>query len=220
MIEAIFFDFDGTLADTAPDLVAATNLQRVRAGLAPLPFEELRPFTSQGSPGLLKKALNLSPDDAQYASVREQFLADYQASNTQHTKLFTGIPEILNMLEQRHIKWGIVTNKQAALSIPIFKHFGFDKRSAANICGDTAARAKPYPDPLLLAAERAKVNPANCIYVGDDERDIIAGKAANMKTIALSYGYCPNPELIPQWQADKIVDRPEDLLTTILDFIA
>ncbi len=136
---------------------------------------------------------------------------------TDETVLFDGIPELLNQLEQLGFQWGIVTNKAENLSFPIFKYLKLHNRSIANICGDTAARPKPFPDPLFLAAEHAKVAPEECIYVGDDERDIIAGKAAGMKTIAISYGYWPDITSIPNWQADAIADSPKTLFSAILN---
>ncbi|WP_159990981.1 HAD-IA family hydrolase [Pelistega ratti] len=219
MIQAVFFDFDGTLADTAPDLVNAANQQRLYAGLSPLPFEALRSSSSQGAIGLLKTALNLTPEDPLYEATREQFILDYTKCMTDKTALFDGIDTLLTTLEEKGLRWGIVTNKAERLSFPIFRHLNLEQRSAANICGDTAARPKPYADPLLLAAEKAGVLPAHCIYVGDDERDIQAGKAAGMKTIAVTYGYSPTPELIPQWGADIIVDSPDALLATILGMV-
>ncbi|WP_071058556.1 HAD family hydrolase [Pelistega sp. MC2] len=215
MIKTVFFDFDGTLADTAQDLVQAANKQRIRAGLLSLPFESLRGYASQGSPGLLKAALNLSTEDANYPSIKEQFLADYFDCMTDKTVLFEGIAELLDTLELQQISWGIVTNKAENLSFPIFDYLGLTHRSIANICGDTAARPKPYPDPLLLAAQKAQVSPHECIYVGDDERDIIAGKAAGMKTIAVGYGYGPDLKTISQWNADKVVTSPCELWDTI-----
>lgn len=215
MIKTVFFDFDGTLADTARDLVVAANQQRTRAGLTALPFEALRNFSSQGARGLLKQALNLDTADAQFDVVRNQFLQDYYACMTDRTVLFPGISELLEQLERAGYRWGIVTNKAENLSFPIFDHLALTKRSVANICGDTATRAKPFPDPLLLAAERANVNPQDCIYIGDDLRDIIAGKAANMTTIAVRYGYCDQAEDINAWQANLTVDTPEQLWPAI-----
>ncbi|MDO5679658.1 MAG: HAD-IA family hydrolase [Pelistega sp.] len=215
MIKTVFFDFDGTLADTARDLVAATNLQRERAGLEPMPFEELRGYSSQGAGGLLKKALGLEKTDAAFEATRQQFLQDYYACMTDQTVLFPGITELLKQLENNGYTWGIVTNKAENLSFPIFDHLGLTQRSIANICGDTAARPKPYPDPLFLAAERAQVEPQDCIYIGDDARDIIAGKAAGMATIAVRYGYCDQPEEIASWQANITVDTPEQLWQAI-----
>lgn len=215
MKKTVFFDFDGTLADTARDLVAAANQQRIRAGLEPLPFSALRHYASQGAPGLLGAALGLTTTDTSYMHIRAQFLEDYYAHMTDQSTLFDGIPTLLSRLEQEGYLWGIVTNKAENLSFPLFKHFGLYHRSVANICGDTATRAKPFPDPLFLAAERAGVAPEDCIYVGDDERDIMAGKAAGMKTIAVTYGYCPNHTIIPTWGADCIVHTPDELWEAI-----
>ena len=215
MIKTIFFDFDGTLADTSRDLVAATNLQRERAGHEVMPFEQLRCHSSQGAGGLLKKALGLEKTDSHFESVRQQFLQDYYACMTDQTVLFPGIAELLEQLESSGFTWGIVTNKAENLSFPIFDYLGLTHRSIANICGDTAARPKPHPDPLLLAAERAKVSPEQCIYIGDDARDIIAGKAAGMATIAVRYGYCDQPEEIASWQANLTVDTPDQLWQAI-----
>lgn len=216
MIKTVFFDFDGTLADTAQDLVGAANQQRIRAGLPPLPFDSLRTFSSQGAPGLLKAALGMETTDPRYEATRAQFLADYYAHMTDKTVLFDGIAELLDQLEATGFQWGIVTNKAENLSFPLFKHYGLYERSVANICGDTAARAKPFPDPLFLAAQHAQVRPEDCIYIGDDERDIIAGKAAGMKTIAIAYGYWPDTTTIPDWNADIIVDSPQTLFAAIL----
>lgn len=215
MIRTVFFDFDGTLADTARDLVAATNQQRTRAGLEPMPFEQLRGYASQGAGGLLYKALNLEKTDPNFPPIRDQFLQDYYACMTDQTVLFPGIAELLDTLEQNGFAWGIVTNKAENLSFPIFNHLGLTQRSVANICGDTAARPKPYPDPLLLAAERAKVLPEHCIYVGDDGRDIQAGKAAGMATIAVRYGYCEQVAEVDAWQANLTVDTPDQLWQAI-----
>lgn len=215
MIRTVFFDFDGTLADTARDLVAATNQQRIRAGLEPMPFEQLRNCSSQGAGGLLRKALGLEKTDSAFEQVRDQFLQDYYACMTNETVLFPGIAELLNQLDNYGFNWGIVTNKAENLSFPIFDFLGLTQRSVANICGDTAARPKPYPDPLLLAAERAKVAPQHCIYVGDDARDIVAGKAAGMATIAVRYGYCDEQDEITSWQADLTIDSPDQLWLAI-----
>lgn len=216
MKKTVFFDFDGTLADTAHDLVGAANQQRIYRGLEPLAFEQLRPYSSQGAAGLLLGALGFTVDHPEYAATRNQFLKDYYAHMTDKSVLFDGVSDMLDTLEAKGFQWGIVTNKAEVLSFPLFKHFGLFERSVANICGDTAARPKPYPDPLLLAAQYAQVPPQSCIYAGDDIRDITAGKAAGMKTIAIAYGYHPDPDTITQWQADAIAHSPAELLSLIL----
>lgn len=219
MRRIVFFDFDGTLVDSAPDLAYAANLQRIRKGLPALEYAALRPYASQGARGLLGAALNLQPGHTEYEMVRQQFLQDYKNCMTTNSRLFTGITELLDKIEQNNIGWGIVTNKAKDLSFPLFDHFQLTTRSVANVCGDTTPYAKPHPAPLLHAAQLANSLPEHCIYVGDDERDIIAGKAANMATIAVSYGYCNNTDKIHDWQADMIVDKVNELWDAITHLI-
>lgn len=204
----ILFDFDGTLADTARDLALAANMQRERQGLAALPYEQLRPLASQGARGLLRVALGLTPEHAEYEAHRLQFLADYEQHMNTYASLFPGVPELLDSIEAQGHAWGIVTNKLEYLAKPLIRHLGLEARSAAIVGGDTAGYAKPHPAPLLYAAKAAGFEPGHCIYVGDDERDIVAGKAAGMATIAVSYGY-GEADQIPGWQADAIADTPQ-----------
>lgn len=211
MSKLVLFDFDGTLADTAPDLAAAANRQRERQGLAPLPFETLRPLSSQGARGLLKASLDIDPDHPHYEMHRTQFLADYEQNMTVLTRLFPGVPELLLALKQQGYRWGIVTNKVEYLALPIVRHLELHTECAVTVGGDTAGHAKPHPAPLLYAAEKTGFAPQQCVYIGDDERDILAGKAAGMPTIAAAYGYC-NPKLVSAWQADAIANQVDDLL--------
>ncbi len=213
MPNLILFDFDGTLADTAPDLAAAANLQRTRRGLDPLPYETLRPVASQGARGLLRVALDLTPQDTEFADTRDQFLQDYAAGMDRESRLFEGVPELLARIDAAGLRWGIVTNKVAWLAEPLIASLGL--KSAVVVCGDTTAHAKPHPMPLLHAAEQVGVEPANCVYIGDDLRDIQAGKAAGMPTIAAAWGYCGDAEPVAQWQADHISQRPLDVWTAI-----
>ena len=202
MTALILFDFDGTLADTAPDLGAAANRQRTRAGLEPLPLEVLRPYSSAGARGLLRCALNLMPTDASYEAHRVQFLKDYEAAMTVDTCLFDGVPELLAQIKNEGMAWGIVTNKATYLATPIVKALGLAQECAVLVCGDTTAHAKPHPLPLLHAAQQAGYDVERCLYVGDDLRDIQAAQAAGMPSIAAAYGYC-GPEHPPEtWQAD------------------
>lgn len=217
MRKLILFDFDGTLADTAPDLALAANLQRERQGLPHLPYEQLRPLASQGARGLLRVTLGLTPEDAAYESHRLQFLADYERCMDQNSDLFPGIRELLDTLTANGHAWGIVTNKLEYLARPLIRHLGLEEQSAAIVGGDTAGHAKPHPAPLLYAAREADFEPAHCIYVGDDERDIVAGRAAGMPTIAVSYGY-GLPEEIPGWQADAVADSPAAIWQAVQDF--
>lgn len=219
MRRIIFFDFDGTLVDSAPDLAYAANMQRSRKGLPALAYEKLRPYASQGARGLLKAALDLHPEHNEYEQVRQQFLQDYKNCMTRHTHLFNGIETLLNRIEQNNLAWGIVTNKAENLSFPMFDHFQLTSRSIANVCGDTTPYSKPHPAPLLHAANIANSKPESCIYIGDDERDIMAGKAANMATIAAAYGYCDNKEEIRNWQADIIVNQVDEIWDAIIHLI-
>lgn len=205
----VLFDFDGTLADTAPDLAAAANKQRVRIGLDPLPESDLRAYSSYGARGLLKAALGVETTDPEFPGLREQFLADYEAGMTDNTVLFPGIRELLDTLKANGFEWGIVTNKVEYLAIPQAVFLGLHNDCVVTVGGDTTDHIKPHPAPLLYAAEKADIDPAQCIYVGDDERDIIAGKAAGMATVVATYGYCgPETAAIRGWQADGIADSP------------
>lgn len=211
----ILFDFDGTLADTAPDLAAAANMQRLDQGLPALPAETLRPMASHGARGLLGLALGLMPDSDGYEVAKRKFLADYEQNIAVHTVLFPGVQRLLDDLDARGFKWGIVTNKMTRLTLPLVKHLALDHASVVVVCGDTTPFSKPHPEPLLHAAREAGYSPEHCIYVGDDLRDIVAGKAAGMKTIAAAYGYCGQGDPASAWQADELVDTPADLLAAI-----
>ncbi len=211
----VLFDLDGTLADTAPDLGAALNRVLEEEGLAPLPMEATRPVTSQGVRGLLRVGLGIGPDDINYQSLAQRVLKHYAAGICRHTRLFDGMPDVLATLESRGIKWGIVTNKHARFTEPLVDALGLMQRAACVISGDSAAHPKPHPAPLLMACERANVAPTHCIYVGDDLRDIQAGKAAGMRTIAAAWGYLGESEAIHEWCADHIAPTPETLLDVV-----
>ncbi|MER1939601.1 HAD-IA family hydrolase [Castellaniella sp. FW104-16D08] len=206
----ILFDFDGTLADTAPDLAAAANLQRGYRGLPALDYALLRPHASHGARGLLKAALDIDASHADYEQCRQQFLQDYAKTMLEHARLFAGIDELLEQLFQAATPWGIVTNKTEALTLPMVHHLGLESRCCVTVGGDTTAHTKPHPEPLLHAARQTGFLPQHCLYVGDDERDILAGKAAGMATVAAGYGYCSldDPE---RWQADAVAHQPADL---------
>jgi len=206
----ILFDFDGTLADTAPDLAFAANLQRARRGLPDLDARLYRPHASHGARGMLHIALGLGPDDMDYAGARHDFLADYARHMTRDTRLFPGMAQLLKTLRDHGHAWGIVTNKMEQLAQPIIAHLGLAADCAVAVGGDTTAHAKPHPEPLLYAARTAGYAPRDCIYIGDDARDIAAGRAAGMPTIAAAYGYC-DPTSIASWGADHVAQTPNDL---------
>lgn len=219
MSTLILFDFDGTLADTAPDLVAAANQQRARRGLAAHPYEPLRAVASQGARGLLRVALGLTPEHPDFEQARKQFLEDYAANSTVHSKLFPGIADLLDDIRRRGMAWGIVTNKMTYLTLPIVEHLGLVQESAVLVCGDTLPRAKPYPDPLLHAAKQAGFEPENCIYVGDDLRDVQAARAAGMPVVAAAYGYLGEEGEVTTWNADAQADTPQELWTAIASLL-
>jgi len=206
----VLFDFDGTLADTAPDLAFAANQQRARRGLPDLMASAYRAHASQGARGMLRIALGLSPEDAGFDTARAQFLADYAQAMTRATQLFPGIADLLARLRAHGHAWGIVTNKMESLALPIIAHLGLAETCAVAVGGDTTPHAKPHPEPLLYAARTAGYAPDQCVYIGDDARDIAAGRAAGMPTIAAAYGYCDRAS-VAAWGAQHVAQRPEDL---------
>ena len=207
----VLFDLDGTLADSAPDLAAAINFVRAERGLPPVPYEQLRPVASAGAPGLVNAAFHLTPQSHQYPAIRERFLSCYSNNIANKTTLFNGIPELLEQLRNLGIGWGIVTNKASALTLPLVKKIGLGDADCV-ISGDTAARPKPYPDPLFEAAKQLNIRPEESWFVGDDLRDIQAGKAAGTGTIAAKWGYCTNPS---SWKADYLAEEPEHILNLV-----
>jgi phosphoglycolate phosphatase len=212
---AVLFDLDGTLADTAPDLAAATNQMRVARGLPPAPIERLRPVASAGARGLIGAAFGIGPDDREFAAMREEFLSNYEANLRIGTVLFPGIDALLDDLDARDVRWGIVTNKVARFTTPLVGLLELDKRAACVVSGDTTPHSKPHPAPLLHAAAALGVEPQHVVYVGDDLRDIQAGHAAGMPTIAAAYGYCGN-ELPPlDWNAHYVADTADALLVLL-----
>src|SRR5918996_1908096 len=208
---AVLFDFDGTLADTAPDLAAAVNRMRVDQGQEPLPLERLRPFASAGARGLLQAAFGLKPDDAEYKAMREEFLDLYAECCCRETRLFPGIAELLSALAARSIRWGVVTNKSTRFTEQILVHLGLKPDCVA--CGDTTPHLKPHPASLLHAAGQLELSPAACCYLGDDLRDMKAARAAGMRPIAVDWGYHhPESGGPGSWEADAVIARPLDML--------
>ena len=210
---AILFDLDGTLADTAPDLAGAVNQLRIARGLAPTDYELLRPIASAGARGLIGVAFGITPDDAAYEELRDDFLKNYEDAIAVDSSLFAGIAELLSGLQEQGIAWGIVTNKIARLTDQLVPKIGLG-HAACVISGDTTAHSKPHPAPLFEAAKRIGVLPKHCWYVGDDLRDIQAGQAAGMTTIAAAWGYCG--EAAPgTWNADVLLDSPQQLFALL-----
>lgn len=211
MIKAVLFDLDGTFADTAPDLCHALNLMRTARGLAPVALEVTRPVTSMGARGLLHAGFGILPDHPDYLAMRDEFLDLYEQNLCHETGLFPGTLELLDALEARGLKWGIVTNKAERFALPLLELLRLGSRAACIIGGDTTGKLKPHPEPLLAASRRIAVAPGACVYVGDDQRDIDAGRAAGMMTIAVTYGYL-NSSAPADWGADAIIGHPRELL--------
>ena len=211
-VRAVLFDLDGTLADTAPDLARALNRVRAANDLAPVPAELARPYTSSGARGLLKVGFGLDPGDERYEALRLQFLDFYAAEICVDTRLFDGMAELLDQLDRDRLPWGVVTNKAERFTFPLLQGLRLDERAACVVGGDTAARAKPHPDPLLHAAAALQLAPSACLYVGDDLRDVQAARAAGMRVIAAKYGYLGDGGAIETWQADAIIDHPREVL--------
>lgn len=209
---AVLFDLDGTFADTAPDMGAALNRLLARHGRPPLPLAEIRPHVSSGSRGMLKVGFNLAPDAPEYVALRGEYLALYAENIAGETRVFPGVADLVAALEARGLLWGIVTNKPAWLTEPLLDRMPLPGTPACVVSGDSAARAKPHPDPLLLACERIGRTSAGCWYVGDDHRDILAGRAAGMATLAAAYGYLGDALPPGEWGADGIVDHPLEVL--------
>jgi phosphoglycolate phosphatase len=215
MFDAILFDLDGTLADTAPDLGWAANVLREAEGLAPLPLATLRPYTSQGVRGLLGVAFDIAPGDAGYDQLARRFLALYADRLCVDTVLFDGVGELLDELEALGLAWGIVTNKRRRYTDPLVAQLGLTPRTNCVVSGDTTAEAKPSPLPVLHACQLLNCRPERTLYVGDDRRDIVAGNAAGCRTVAAAYGYLGDSGPALTWGAEWIIDRPADLLACI-----
>lgn len=212
MKPTILFDLDGTLLDTAPDLAYALNSIRMANQQASLPFETIRPAASHGTKGLLKIGFNISDQDPRFETLKQQLLAAYSDNIANHTKLFSGVAELIHYLTDNNFTWGIVTNKPGWLTEPLLQQITFPHPPHCVVSGDTVARAKPYPDPLLYACNLLNCRPANCIYIGDAERDIQAGKAAGMTTLIAGYGYLSIDDKPEQWQADGFIRAPKEII--------
>lgn len=210
--QAVFFDLDGTLADTAEDLAAPVNAMRAERGLAPMSLDELRPYASMGARGLIGRGLGVPKDDPAFEALRVDFLARYERAICVRTRLFEGIAEVLDALDATGIAWGVVSNKIERYVRPIMEQLGVLHRSVAAIGGDTTAFTKPHPEPLLHAARIAGVDPRCSVYVGDDLRDVEAGRAAGMFTVAAAYGFCGDARPPHEWGADRLIAAPIELL--------
>lgn len=214
-VAAVLFDLDGTLIDSAPDLGAAADKMRTDRGLESLPLALYRPMAGAGARGMIAVAFGLTPDDARFPELKEEFFRNYESRMTEHTTVFEGVAELVAQIGRAGLKWGVVTNKSARFTLPLTKAMPLFDTAQTIISGDTTPHSKPHPAPLLEAARQLDVAPERCIYVGDDERDIVAGRAAGMPTVAAAYGYLGKTADTEGWKADATIAAPGALLNLL-----
>ncbi len=214
-ISCMLFDLDGTLVDTAPDLVNALNAVLHQEGLTPYPLDQIRPTVSHGTVAMLNHAFGNSQPEIDFKRRQQVFLDYYLANICVQSQLFTGMSLLLNTLQTKGIPWGVVTNKPHYLTVPLMRALGLVEQASSIVSGDTLSVAKPHPEPLLLAAQQCGVNPSACLYIGDAQRDIIAGQRAGMRTVVAQYGYLSAADLVEDWQADFRIQTPIELLRFI-----
>jgi phosphoglycolate phosphatase len=210
-IQAVLFDLDGTLIDSAPDLGAAVDQMRVDRGMPSLPLVHYRPMAGAGARGMIGLAFGFTPEHPEYDAMKEEFFRNYEACMTQRTFAFEGVVQMIDALVAAQLPWGVVTNKSKRFAEPLTQAMPLFKTAAVVISGDTTPYAKPHPEPLFEAARRLGIAPSACVYVGDDERDIVAGIAAGMKTVAATYGYLGTQSDVQKWQAHAHIQSPREL---------
>lgn len=215
-IKAVLLDLDGTLADTAPDLAGALNDLLIAEGREALAYESVRPFVSYGSPRLVRLGFGEDLVEQEFERLKSAFLDLYRARICEHSCLFPGIDDCLRAFEENGLGWGVVTNKPGWLTEPLMIELGLNERAGSIVSGDTLSRRKPHPAPLIKAAADLDTAADQCAYIGDAQRDIEAGRAAGMYTMAVSWGYIPADENIGDWDAHRILDRPEQILEHVL----
>ena len=211
-IDAVLFDLDGTLIDSAPDLGAAADKMRTDRGLISLPLSAYRPMAGSGARGMISVAFGLTPQDDAFEVLKEEFFQNYEACMTERTYAFEGVANFIFQLCHAGIKWGVVTNKAERFTLPLVKSMALFGSAQTIVSGDTTSHAKPHPAPLFEASRQLNVNPGRCVYVGDDERDIVAGRAAGMPTVAAAYGYLGIAPDTAAWGADATIASPSGLL--------
>ena len=215
-VRAVLFDLDGTLIDSAPDLGTAVDKMRLERGLPSLPPERYRPVAGAGARGLIGVAFGITPEHAEFAVMREEFCVNYERCMTQNTFAFAGVPELIADLDALELPWGVVTNKASRFAEPLTRAMPLFASARTVISGDTTPFSKPHPEPLLEAARRLGIEPAHCLYVGDDERDIVAGLAAGMGTVVATYGYLGHDADPRRWGAHAIINSPGALLQLLV----
>lgn len=206
--QAVLFDLDGTLIDSAPDLGAAADKMRTDRGMASLDYALYRPMAGSGARGMLEIAFGMAPEHPDYEAFKEEFLSNYEQAMTVRSVIFDGVQDLLVHLQAKGMLWGVVTNKHQRFTLPLTAQLPLFASAKAIVSGDTTPHAKPHPEPLFEAARRMQLSPENCWYVGDDERDIVAGKAAGMTTVAAHYGYLGSQAEVMRWGADHIIHSP------------
>lgn len=211
-IAAVLFDLDGTLIDSAPDLGAAADKMRTDRGLPSLPLAQYRPMAGAGARGMIGIAFGVKPQDDGFDALKEEFFANYEACMTERTYAFKGVAELIACISGAGLKWGVVTNKSARFTLPLTRAMPLFDTAQTIISGDTTPHAKPHPEPLFEAARQLGIAPERCAYVGDDERDIVAGRAAGMPTVAAAYGYLGAASATEGWNADATIVSPIELL--------
>ncbi len=212
MIKAVLFDLDGTLADTARDLGAALNRLLAEEGLPPQPYEAVRPIASHGARGLVSLGFGIDKSHPRFEEYRLRFLDHYEHSFADKTVLFDDINPLIDALQARQLQWGIITNKPMRFTDRLVPALPFASAPAVVVSGDTVGVAKPDPAPMLHAVQQLGVAPEECLYVGDAERDIQAGRAVGMKTVLVNWGYISDDDDTASWQADFAIDQPLQLL--------
>ena len=209
-LDCVLFDLDGTLVDTAPDLIACLNQALSLKGYAHVHDADIKPMISLGAMAMVKQAVS-DADEVQQSQLLDLMLECYQNNIAHHSRFYSGISETLDIIESAGLKWGVVTNKRERFTLPLMEALNLNQRAACVISGDTTSNSKPHPEPMLAACEQAKVKPENCVYIGDAAHDITAGKNANMKTLAAVYGYLKEGDQPEEWGADALIETPQQL---------
>lgn len=211
-LDCVLFDLDGTLVDTAPDLIACLNQALAQHGFASVPSEQVRPFISFGATAMIAHS-SAAAAVASHEAILETMLALYENNIVQHGGFFAGMADTLQFIENQGLKWGVITNKHERFTHPLMRALNLTDRAACIISGDTTAHSKPHPEPMQEGCRRAQVAPEHCVFIGDALHDITAGKTVGMKTLAAIYGYLTAQDRPEQWGADALVASPAQITT-------
>ena len=211
-VRCVLFDLDGTLIDSAADLGRAADDMRIARGLPSLPISDYRASAGSGARGMLGVAFGVTPADGGFTVLRNEFFDRYEQRMTMLTQPFDGAEALLQALARHGVPWGVVTNKSSRFVTPLLATMPMFTTASALVCGDTTPHTKPHPAPLHEAMRQIGVRPDQCVYVGDDERDMVAGRAAGMATVAARYGYLGAGAVVERWPADAVINSPSELL--------